>query len=1456
MKKILLILLIVLNTTIVVGQCTVAVSSFSANFDSNTNNLLPTCWTTPYTNGGAEVGVNINGQGAGGSVGYIYVSNSIGDPRHFIMPKVTNANGVLTLTAKRAVSANATTMEIGIMTDPNNVSTFSVMATYNLGTSYAGYNVNLASYIGTGQYIGIRTYFTNYVPLDAPTTAWIDNISYNSFSGTGSAIYVDKDATGSNNGTSWANAYTDLNNALQNTTFNLGEEIWIAEGIYKPHISNRLISFVLPHNARIYGGFAGTETLKTQRNPKLNIVTLSGDLSGNDNNVIDPSEATRQENSYHILTVAGEARDIEIDGVTISGANANGTGNEVTAGVIMMTHIAANNIISVSFSDIIIENNTGTNAAIFQALQYYTQPSTSILNMSKCTIRNNKANGNAGNILYVGHRTNNQKTIGTITNSLFYKNTSVAGAATIYNKVNGGDGVVTPIVVRNCTFSNNNGVSGRVLNVSNSGDSKYVNNIFYGNGSTTPIFFNSGSIPTVFTNCIAEDPVFGINQDPLFTDAANDNYTLDCSGNSPAINAGNSLGISALELDYAGNPRLIGTVDIGAYEYKNRISISSTSTVICLGNSVTLTANYGTGLNWSNGVVNGAAFSPTATLTYTVTGVNENLCPDQATVTITVETNPTVTVNSGSICRGSSFTITPSGASTYTIQGGSAVITPTTNSTYTVVGTSSAGCLSNNFATSIITVNANPTITVNSGSICPGQSFTFTPSGANTYTIQGGNSVVTPSSNSTYTVTGTNTNGCSAQTLATSTITIKPTPTITVNGGTICSGNTFTIVPSGANTYTFSGGSSIVSPTINTSYTVTGTGINGCSNLVGSISAVVVTPAILNLSVTAAQANVCSGQSTSITTNTSESGIKYTLRDNSNNTIISGPTFGNGSALSFTTGPLSSTTTYNLYAERVNNPYALSFDGVNDYVNAPTSSLNYNAGYTYEAWLKSTLPGSSGSRCIFFTGTNTQTDIEIYVQGTSNKLVVVYNRYKSGVTTSGGVYTVPPNNIWYHLAVTYDGTTTKVYFNGVLQTLTQAVTGNALQKTTAAQLSLGYHKAAGISHPTDGFITYQGNMDDVRLWNTTRTQSEIQNNMNSCSIASSSGLSNYYSFDEGTGAIAVDAISGNDGTLTNMTPSSNWIAGYLNCASTGCSVEMNQYPTVTVNLPPIISVNSGSICSGNSFTITPSGANTYTIQGGNSVKTPTANASYTVVGTSSAGCISSTFATSNVTVNSTPTISVNNGNICMGNSFTITPNGANTYTIQGGSSVKTPTASTSYTVIGTSNAGCTASTFATSSVTVNALPAVVATSSNSFLCIGQTATLTASGASTYSWNPGGNGTIISVTPTLTTTYTVTGTDANGCKNSTTLTQDVSLCTGVVQLVNNSNSVSIFPNPSTSYITITSINDITSILIFNSLGALVQTEETNSFSVAQLPNGIYFAEIQTKNGTTAKRFVKQ
>ena len=161
------------------------------------------------------------------------------------------------------------------------------------------------------------------------------------------------------------------------------------------------------------------------------------------------------------------------------------------------------------------------------------------------------------------------------------------------------------------------------------------------------------------------------------------------------------------------------------------------NTVVCSGNTTTLTASGASTYTWTSGAINGAAFTPSVSQNYTVSAADVSGCVITNTTFVTVNPTPTVSLNSGSICAGSSFTISPTGASTYTFLNGSSVVSPTTTTSYSVTGTSTAGCVSS-VAVSSVSVNAKPVVTVNSGSICAGSSFTISPTGANTYTISGG----------------------------------------------------------------------------------------------------------------------------------------------------------------------------------------------------------------------------------------------------------------------------------------------------------------------------------------------------------------------------------------------------------------------------------------------------------------------------------------------------------------------------------------------------------------------------------------------------------------------------------------------------------------------------------------------------------------------------------------------
>lgn len=137
-------------------------------------------------------------------------------------------------------------------------------------------------------------------------------------------IYVDKDASGSNDGSSWADAYTTLQDALDGASS--GDEIWVAEGTYKPTAQHggsgeRYRSFQMKNGVAIYGGFDGTETQRDQRNWQANPTILSGDIG---------AEGDGSDNCYHVFyhpSATALDETAILDGFTITAGNATGTGS-------------------------------------------------------------------------------------------------------------------------------------------------------------------------------------------------------------------------------------------------------------------------------------------------------------------------------------------------------------------------------------------------------------------------------------------------------------------------------------------------------------------------------------------------------------------------------------------------------------------------------------------------------------------------------------------------------------------------------------------------------------------------------------------------------------------------------------------------------------------------------------------------------------------------------------------------------------------------------------------------------------------------------------------------------------------------------------------------------------------------------------------------------------------------
>jgi hypothetical protein len=292
------------------------------------------------------------------------------------------------------------------------------------------------------------------------------------------------------------------------------------------------------------------------------------------------------------------------------------------------------------------------------------------------------------------------------------------------------------------------------------------------------------------------------------------------------VNDGQCTGSDTIQLTVNPLPQLLATAASGA---------------VCEGESDTLTVSGASLYIWSSGGIGTTEIvTPLATSTYTVTGIGSNGCADSAMVTVNVNPLPNVsfTISNANVCAGSFTTLTGTGASTYLWSGGvtdGVPFAPTTTTTYTVTGTDANGCSNTN--SGVVNVNALPVVGYNASAttVCENDTVTLNGTGASTYAWSGGviNNVpfVVPASGS-YTVTGTDANGC--MNTASVSITANPAPNVnyTTTATAVCAGNPVTLNGTGAVSYSWSGGVTdnvAFVPASTNSYTVTGTGANGCT---------------------------------------------------------------------------------------------------------------------------------------------------------------------------------------------------------------------------------------------------------------------------------------------------------------------------------------------------------------------------------------------------------------------------------------------------------------------------------------------------------------------------------------------------------------------------------------------------------------------------------------------------
>jgi predicted outer membrane repeat protein len=415
-------------------------------------------------------------------------------------------------------------------------------------------------------------------------------------------LYVNANATGANNGSSWANAFTSLQDALAHTNLcGSVNQLWVAAGTYKPTTgTDRTISFVMKNNLGIYGGFAGSETQLVQRNWNTNLCILSGDI-GESGNFVD--------NSYHVVRNLNNGLDTTavLDGFSISGGNGND--------VVEIVNSRGGGIYNQSASPVISNcyfsgNRASSGGAIFNA--------NASPYISSCTFSSNMVTGAGGAVC------NTVSTV-SISNCNFSGNQSIEGGALYFWKsscniincsfsgntaTNRGGGIYsynTPYTITNCSFSGNQAETGGGLYTNGDPFNCLVMNcIVYGNSNGNITKYATANTSVSYsivqggytgTGNLNIDPMF-VQQPPAGLGTTGNLRLLPCS---PAINMGNDMD-NGTPIDLDNNNRKFGTIDMGAYERQTAIPIIWYLDSAATGN--------GDGTSWANAFTNlGTALS-------------------------------------------------------------------------------------------------------------------------------------------------------------------------------------------------------------------------------------------------------------------------------------------------------------------------------------------------------------------------------------------------------------------------------------------------------------------------------------------------------------------------------------------------------------------------------------------------------------------------------------------------------------------------------------------------------------------------------------------------------------------------------------------------------------------------------------------------------------------------------
>ncbi len=271
--------------------------------------------------------------------------------------------------------------------------------------------------------------------------------------------------------------------------------------------------------------------------------------------------------------------------------------------------------------------------------------------------------------------------------------------------------------------------------------------------------------------------------------------------------------------------------------------------------------------------------------------------------------------------------------------------------------------------------------------------------------------------------------------------------------------------------------------------------------------------------------------------------------------------------------------------------YALDFDGSNDFVAIPNSNdintgSNNHSQKTIEAWFSVNDKSVTSRKQTIYEQGGTVRGLNIYVYGGS-LYVGGWNEPNSESNWNPGTFlstNAIENNSWYHVALTLDGGSSvtnnafKGYLNGV-----QFGSGEGSKLWNhGGDVTIARNKDTKFHDGDYNSAKYfDGKIDEVRLWNTTRTEAQIASKKDTVLNGDENGLTSYYNFQEGSGTVANDTqtLSNNDGSIKN---SPSWTTGPILSKMSNSS-----YVNETVNLSTFsnnqLLINNNITISGSTF---------------------------------------------------------------------------------------------------------------------------------------------------------------------------------------------------------------------------------------------------------------------------------